>query len=128
MKLTILSRNARLYSTQRLVEAARKRRHTVRVIDPLRCYMSISPGSFAIHFKGKPLGPVDCVIPRIGASSTFYGTAVLRQLEQMGVYTPNPSDAVLQPSAIGMSILILAFGAIAVLVGGGMLIASFTGK
>ena len=96
MKLAILSRNARLYSTQRLAEAARKRKHTVRVLDPLRCYMSIAPQAFAIHFKGKPLAGIDCVIPRIGASSTFYGTAVLRQLELMGVYTPNPSDAVLR--------------------------------
>jgi ribosomal protein S6--L-glutamate ligase len=96
MKLAILSRNARLYSTQRLAEAARKRKHTVRVLDPLRCYMSIGPQAFAIHFKGKPLAGIDCVIPRIGASSTFYGTAVLRQLELMGVYTPNPSDAVLR--------------------------------
>ena len=96
MKLAILSRNARLYSTQRLAEAARKRKHTVRVLDPLRCYMSIAPQAFAIHFKGKPLTGIDYVIPRIGASSTFYGTAVLRQLELMGVYTPNPSDAVLR--------------------------------
>ncbi len=96
MKIAILSRNARLYSTQRLAEAARKRKHTVRVLDPLRCYMSIGPQAFAIHFKGKPLAGIDCVIPRIGASSTFYGTAVLRQLELMGVFTPNPSDAVLR--------------------------------
>ncbi|MET0937199.1 MAG: RimK family alpha-L-glutamate ligase, partial [Luteibacter sp.] len=108
MKIAILSRNARLYSTQRLVEAARKRKHTVRVIDPLRCYMSIAPQSFAIHFKGKPLGPVDCVIPRIGASSTFYGTAVLRQLELMGVFTPNPSDAVLRARDKLRSLQILA--------------------
>ncbi|TCV95966.1 SSU ribosomal protein S6P modification protein [Luteibacter rhizovicinus] len=120
MKIAILSRNARLYSTQRLVEAARKRKHTVRVIDPLRCYMSIAPQSFAIHFKGKPLGAVDCVIPRIGASSTFYGTAVLRQLELMGVYTPNPSDAVLRArdklrclqllAARGIDMPVTAFG------------------
>jgi ribosomal protein S6--L-glutamate ligase len=96
MKFAILSRNPRLYSTRRLVEAARRRRHTVRVLDPLRCYMSIGPQAFGIHFKGKPLGGIDCVIPRIGASSTFYGTAVLRQFEMMGVYTPNPSDAVLR--------------------------------
>jgi ribosomal protein S6--L-glutamate ligase len=96
LKIAILSRNARLYSTQRLVEAARKRKHTVKVIDPLRCYMSIGPQSFAMHFKGKPLGHLDVVIPRIGTSSTFYGTAVLRQLELMGVHTPNPSDAVLR--------------------------------
>ncbi|MBB3226063.1 ribosomal protein S6--L-glutamate ligase [Luteibacter sp. Sphag1AF] len=120
MKIAILSRNARLYSTQRLVDAARKRKHTVKVVDPLRCYMSIAPQSFAIHFKGKPLGAVDCVIPRIGASSTFYGTAVLRQLELMGVYTPNPSDAVLRArdklrclqllAARGVDMPITAFG------------------
>jgi ribosomal protein S6--L-glutamate ligase len=120
MKIAILSRNARLYSTHRLVEAARKRKHTVKVLDPLRCYMSIGPQSFAIHFKGKPLGPLDAVIPRIGASSTFYGTAVLRQLELMGVYTPNPSDAVLRArdklrslqllAAQGLDMPVTAFG------------------
>jgi len=96
MKLAILSRNARLYSTQRLVDAARARGHTVRVLDPLRCYMRIEPQSFEIHYKGRPLGEYDAVIPRIGASVTFYGTAVLRQLEMMSVYTPNPSDAILR--------------------------------
>ncbi|MBD8524226.1 30S ribosomal protein S6--L-glutamate ligase [Pseudomarimonas arenosa] len=96
MKLAILSRNAQLYSTQRLVEAARLRGHTVRVLDPLRCYMRIEPGQFEMHYKGKALADYDAVIPRIGASVTFYGTAVLRQLEMMGLYTPNPSDAVLR--------------------------------
>jgi len=96
MKLAILSRNNRLYSTQRLVDAARARGHTVRVLDPLRCYMRIEPEAFEIHYKGRPLGEYDAVIPRIGASVTFYGTAVLRQLEMMSVYTPNPSDAVLR--------------------------------
>lgn len=120
MKLAILSRNSRLYSTQRLVEAARKRKHTVKVLDPLRCYMSIAPQSFAIHYKGKPLTELDCVIPRIGASSTFYGTAVLRQLEILGVYTPNPSDAVLKArdklrclqllAARGIDMPVTAFG------------------
>ena len=96
MKIAILSRNTRLYSTKRLVEAARERGHVVRVLDPLRCYVRIAPGAVAIRYNGKPLRDIDAVIPRIGTSTTFYGTAVLRQLEMMGVYTPNPSDAVLR--------------------------------
>ena len=96
MKIAILSRNAKLYSTQRLVEAARERGHTVRVLDPLRCYMQIAPGQFLLRYKGKPLSGIDAVIPRIGASVTFYGTAVLRQFELMGAWTPNGSDAVLR--------------------------------
>lgn len=96
MKIAILSRNARLYSTHRLVEAARARHHTVRVLDPLRCYMRIDPGRFDMHYKGKKLAPMDAVIPRIGASITRYGTAVLRQFEMMGVFTPNKADAVVR--------------------------------
>ena len=96
MKIAILSRNSKLYSTQRLVEAARARGHRVRVLDPLRCYMRIDPKALVIHYKGKPLPQFDAVIPRIGASVTFYGTAVLRQFEMMGVRTPNSSDAILR--------------------------------
>ena len=96
MKLAILSRNTKLYSTQRLVEAGRQRGHVVRVLDPLRCYMQIAPGQFLLRYKGKPLVGIDAVIPRIGASVTFYGTAVLRQFELMGTFTPNGSDAVLR--------------------------------
>ncbi len=96
MKFAILSRNAKLYSTARLVEAARARGHQVRVLDPLRCYMRIAPSDFTVHYKGRALANYDAVVPRIGASITFYGTAVLRQLEMMGVFTPNPSDAVLR--------------------------------
>ena len=96
MKLAILSRNAKLYSTQRLVQAARERGHTVRVLDPLRCYMKIAPKQFQLNYKGKVLGPQDAVLPRIGASITRYGTAVLRQFEMMGAYTPNSSDAILR--------------------------------
>jgi ribosomal protein S6--L-glutamate ligase len=96
MKLAILSRNSSLYSTRRLVEAAREQGHTVRVLDPLRCYMRIACEGFAVHYKGKPLTGVDAVIPRIGASVTRYGTAVLRQFELMGSCTPNPSDAILR--------------------------------
>jgi ribosomal protein S6--L-glutamate ligase len=94
MKLAILSRNSKLYSTRRLVEAARQRRHTVRVLDPLRCYMRISADGFDMHYKGKPIAGYNAVIPRIGASITRYGNAVLHQFELMGSYTPNPSIAI----------------------------------
>jgi ribosomal protein S6--L-glutamate ligase len=96
MKLAILSRNTSLYSTRRLVEAAREQKHTVRVLDPLRCYMRIACGGFDMHYKGKALTGYDAVVPRIGASVTRYGTAVLRQFELMGTCTPNPSDAILK--------------------------------
>ena len=96
MKIVILSRNAKLYSTQRIVDAARMRGHTVRVLDPLRCYMRIAVGDLAIHYKGREVGQVDSVIPRIGASVTFYGTAVLRQFEMLGVHALNGSDAILR--------------------------------
>src|SRR5580765_1327543 len=96
MKIAILSRNAKLYSTVRLADGARESGHRARVLDPLRCYMRIAPGDFAMHYKGKPLTNYDAVIPRVGALITFYGTAVLRQFESMGVYTPNSSDAILR--------------------------------
>ncbi len=96
MKLAILSRNTRLYSTKRLVEAARQRGHTVRVLDPLRCYMRIDRGRFDLRYGGRTLSGFDAVLPRIGASVTRYGTAVLRQFELMGCHTPNPSDAILR--------------------------------
>lgn len=94
MKLAILSRNRRLYSTRRLVEAAIARGHEVQVIDVLRCYMNIAPLHPEIHYKGKKLEGFDAVIPRIGASVTFYGTAVVRQFEMQGVYTLNESVAI----------------------------------
>lgn len=94
MKIAILSRNAELYSTKRLVEAATAVGHDVHVIDPLMCYMNINRISSSIHFKGEVLEGFDAVIPRIGASITFYGTAVLRQFEMMGVYSLNESVAI----------------------------------
>lgn len=94
MKIGILSRNANLYSTRRLVEAAQQRGHEVRVIDSLRCYMNITTRHPEIHYKGEVLDGFDAVIPRIGASITFYGTAVLRQFEMMGVYPLNESVAI----------------------------------
>ncbi len=96
MKLAILSRNSSLYSTRRLVEAARARGHSVRVLDPLRCYMRIASDGFTMHYKGRPVSGYSAVIPRIGASVTRYGTAVLRQFELMGSHSPNPSDAILR--------------------------------
>ena len=96
MKIAILSRNAKLYSTKRLVEAARKRGHRVSTFDPLRCYMRIVPNRLAIHFKGRELTGFDAVVPRIGASVTFYGTAVVRQFEMMGTYVLNKSDGILR--------------------------------
>jgi ribosomal protein S6--L-glutamate ligase len=94
MKIAILSRDARLYSTRRLVEAARQRGHEARVIDVLRCYMNVTSHKPTIHYKGEELTEFDAVIPRIGASVTFYGTAVLRQFEMMGVYPLNESVAI----------------------------------
>ena len=94
MKIVILSRNPKLYSTRKMVEAGRARGHDVRVIDPLRCYMKIVSHSPEIHYKGEKVENVDAVIPRIGASITFYGTAVLRQFEIMGTYPVNESVAI----------------------------------
>jgi len=86
MRIALLSRNRRLYSTRRLIEAAEQRGHEVRVIDVLRCYMNIVSAKPSVHFEGEELRGFDAVIPRIGASVTAYGTAVLRQFEMMGVY------------------------------------------
>jgi len=94
MKIAILSRNKNLYSTRRLVEAAEIRGHTVKVIDVLRCYMNITSLKPSIHYRGDVLEDFDAVIPRIGASVTFYGTAVLRQFEMMNVFPLNESVAV----------------------------------
>ncbi|WP_035517523.1 30S ribosomal protein S6--L-glutamate ligase [Pseudohaliea rubra] len=86
MKIGILSRNRKLYSTRRLVEAAAARGHEVHVLDTLKCYMDINSAKPMIYYKGEPLEGYDAVIPRIGASITEYGTAVIRQFEMMGVY------------------------------------------
>lgn len=94
MKIAILSRNKNLYSTKRLIKAAEQRGHEVRVIDALKCYMNITSEHPSMHYKGENLEGFDAVIPRIGASITFYGTAVLRQFEMMGVYPANESVAI----------------------------------
>lgn len=94
MKIGILSRNSKLYSTRRLIEACEARGHETKVIDALRCYMNINSEQPSIHFKGEDLVGFDAIIPRIGASVTFYGCAVLRQFEMMGVYPVNESVAI----------------------------------
>lgn len=94
MKIAILSRNKKLYSTRRLIEACESRGHEVRVLDALHCYMNITSSKPSIHYRGEELTGFDAVIPRIGASITFYGTAVLRQFEMMGVYPLNESVAI----------------------------------
>ncbi|MBA3564159.1 MAG: 30S ribosomal protein S6--L-glutamate ligase [Gammaproteobacteria bacterium] len=94
MKIAILSRDSKLYSTRRLVDAAHARGHQARVIDHQRCYMNIASHKPAVHYKGEKLIGFDAVIPRIGASVTFYGTAVLRQFEMTGVFPLNESVAI----------------------------------
>jgi len=94
MKIAILSRNPELYSTQRLVDAAEERGHDTRIINHVLCYMNIVSHRPEIHYKGEVLDDLDAIIPRIGASVTFYGTAVVRQFEMMGVYSVNESVAI----------------------------------
>jgi ribosomal protein S6--L-glutamate ligase len=94
MKIAILSRNPKLYSTRRLKEAGEARGHQVDVIDTLHCYMDITSSKPAVRYKGKALPHYDVVIPRIGASVTFYGTAVVRQFEMTGTYSINESVAI----------------------------------
>ncbi len=94
MKIAILSRKSSLYSTKALADAGRAAGHDMRVINPLRCYMNIASHNPTIHYKGEDLSDIDAIIPRIGASITFYGTAVVRQFEMMGVYSLNESVAI----------------------------------
>lgn len=94
MKIAILSRNRKLYSTRRLVEAAVERGHEVTVLDTLKCYMDIATMKPGIYYKGERLEGFQAVIPRIGSSITRYGMAVLRQLEMMGVFPLNESVAI----------------------------------
>ncbi len=94
MKIAILSRNPRLYSTRRLVEAARARDHDIRVVNTLRCYNNIASHRPSVHYRGQVLEGFDAIIPRIGASVTFYGTAVVRQFEMMGTFSVNESVAI----------------------------------
>jgi ribosomal protein S6--L-glutamate ligase len=94
MRIVILSRNGDLYSTRALVKAARQRGHQVDVLDTLQFDIVLSRRTPELYYQGAPVGPVDAVIPRIGASITFYGMAVVRQFEMMGVYCLNESQAI----------------------------------
>lgn len=94
MKIAILSRDGTLYSCKRLREAAMRHGHIVEILDPLSCYMNISPSASSIHYKGRKLPHFDAVIPRVGSAITFYGTAALRQFELLGSYPLNESVAI----------------------------------
>lgn len=94
MKLAILSTAPRCYSTRRLKQAAEQRGHTVKVLNTLRFSIGLDHADPDLYFRGKELSDYDAVLPRIGASITYFGTAVLRQFEQLDVYTPNTSNGV----------------------------------
>ena len=94
MKIVMMARNPDLYSHQRLKQAAEARGHSLDIVNTLRCYMNIASRRPQIYYNGEELTGYDAVIPRIGASVTFYGMAVLRQFEMMGVYPLNESVAI----------------------------------
>ena len=94
MRIAILSRNPKLYSTRRLQEAGIDLGHEVDIVDTMHCYMDITSNHPSVRYKGEPLPKYDAVIPRIGASVTFYGTSVVRQFEMMGTYSVNESVAI----------------------------------
>ncbi|QJR81552.1 30S ribosomal protein S6--L-glutamate ligase [Alteromonas pelagimontana] len=94
MRIAILSRNSNLYSTKRLIEAGVNRGHDVDVIDTMHCYMDITSSRPSVRYKGRKLPYYDAIIPRIGASVSFYGTSVVRQFEMMGTYSINESVAI----------------------------------
>ncbi|KJD36892.1 alpha-L-glutamate ligase [Tamlana sedimentorum] len=96
MNIVILSRNTNLYSTNRLVEEGEKRGHLIEVIDPLKCDIIIEKEKPTIYYKDRYLDYVDAIIPRIGTSVTFFGCAVVRQFEMMGVFTSVTSDAIIR--------------------------------
>lgn len=112
MKIAILSRNPKLYSTRRLFEAAESRGHDVRIIDFLKCYMVVKKGEPEIYYDGEKLSGIDAVIPRIGASRTLYGTAVVRQFEMMNVYCVNESQAIVRSRDKLRSMQLLSRGGI----------------
>ena len=96
MKIVILSRGPKLYSTTRLVQACEERNHEVVVLDPLKCTLMIAQGKPEVHYGGKNIGSVDAVVPRIGASWTFYGASVVRQFEMMHVFSSTSSLALVR--------------------------------
>jgi len=96
MNIIVLSRDTKLYSTKRLVEAGVKRGHNVRVLDHLKCNLVIERKNPKIIYNGEEITDIQAVIPRIGASVTFYGTAVVRQFEMMHVFTAVESQALVR--------------------------------
>ena len=108
MKIAILSRNAKLYSTQRLAEAAKKKGHEAIIVDHLKCTIELEKKNPKIYYNGAYLDDIDAIIPRIGASVTFYGTAVVRQFEMMKVFTAIESQALVRSRDKLRSLQILA--------------------
>jgi len=108
MKIAILSRNKHLYSTKRLIEAAEQRGHEVTVLDHMKCVLVIEQNRPHIHFNGKEVTDINAVIPRIGASATFYGSAVVRQFEMMKIFTAVESQALVRSRDKLRSLQILA--------------------
>ncbi|MEM6451299.1 MAG: 30S ribosomal protein S6--L-glutamate ligase [Cyanobacteria bacterium P01_D01_bin.105] len=96
MKIAVLSRDASLYSTRRLLAAGEAQGHTMSVVSPLRCYMDITARDPQILYQGRPLPRQDAIIPRIGHSQTHYGAAVVRQFEQMGTFVVNSAEAIVR--------------------------------
>ncbi len=95
MNIKILSRSSSLYSTEVLIQAAIKRKHNVQVIDPMHCDIHLERSKPQIYYKGKRLNHVDAIIPRVGASSTAYGSSVIRQFEMMHIFTTVSSSGLL---------------------------------
>lgn len=108
MRIAILSRNKNLYSTRRLVEAGEKRGHQMQVLDHMKCVLVIEQGRPHIYFNGREVRDIDAVIPRIGASATFYGSAVVRQFEMMKIFTAVESQALVRSRDKLRSLQILA--------------------
>jgi len=94
MKIGVLTRNPRGYSMTRIREVAKQRKHTIQMLDTKQFSIEVEQGNPGLFYKGKPIGRFDAILPRIGASMTFFGTAVLRQFEQMGVFAVNSSQAI----------------------------------
>lgn len=95
MKLAILSRSSKIYSTKRLLEAAKSRGHKVQVLDTLQFALDLEEESPDLYYKRKRLSHYDAIIPRIGTSVTYYGTAVVRQFQQMDVFSPSSADGII---------------------------------
>jgi ribosomal protein S6--L-glutamate ligase len=108
MKIAVLSRNKNLYSTKRLIEAAEKRGHEALIVDHLKCNIEIEKKNPRIYYNGEYLTDIDAIIPRIGASVTFYGTAVVRQFEMMKVFSAIESQALVRSRDKLRSLQVLA--------------------